>query len=133
MLSWRSHGDAASLSLSGGPGRVCSALGCHGCNYKFLDAGAALRITNWERGSRMVTSQGSRLAVEFAIQITAGELKDRIGRILLDQRANDNQRFLIVWVIAVEVLRQIEARRVGGENAFGDVAFELPYALALIA
>jgi len=64
------------------------------------------------RRLRAIASQSLRLSAKLGIEVAARQLKERIGRVLFNERAEDGERFFILLIVTMEIQRKIEAREV---------------------
>jgi hypothetical protein len=108
-------------------------LSGQGSARQVLDMSAAFVILDWSRGGGTVAGQGLRFAAEFRVEISPGELKQRVGGIFVDERADNGERSFVLLVVAVEVQGKIKAGRGGSQDTFGHIVFELADAFLLAA
>jgi len=125
-------GWAAKTEISARGGRVGCALGGKGGLHKLLDMQLALGILDGEPRRGTIASYGLFSAAKFGVEISAGKLKQGVGGIFLDKRANHAERFFVLLVVGVKIQGQVKAGSLLGKDAVGNVVLELANAYLLI-
>jgi len=75
-----------------------------------LDTGLTLRILDRRGACGAITSQSLRLSAKLH-RVAARQLKERIGRVLFNERFEDSERLFILLIVTMKIQREIEARR----------------------
>src|SRR6266481_9847275 len=110
---------------------VLHAQRCDRCTHELPDTGLTLRILDWRGACGAIASQSLQLSAKLGIEVAARQLKERIGRVLFNERAEDGERLFILLIVTMEIQREIEARDVGCENALCHGVFEQAYSFLL--
>jgi len=90
-----------------------------------------LRILDRRGACGAIASQSLLLSAKLGIEVAARQLKERIGRVLFNERAEDSKRLFILLIVTMEIQCEIEACEVGCENALCHGMFEQAHSFLL--
>jgi hypothetical protein len=92
---------------------------------QFTDTNLALCVGYHQSPRGAVTGQRLFLSAQFCVKIAAGQLEERIRRILLRKRADYTQGFFILDIVTMQIQREVEASDIGRQNPIRDGVLDL--------